>query len=62
MENNKLQLQVHPRGYVESLVMKDDPYQRNWVIGNQYLQKNDFDESDKLLISIIRSGANERIA
>ena len=48
MENNKLQLQVHPRGYIESLVMKDDPYQMNWVIDNQYLQQTDFDESDKL--------------
>ncbi|ATF40630.1 hypothetical protein [Weissella paramesenteroides] len=48
MENNKLRLQVHPRGYVESLVMKDDPYQMNWVIDNQYLKQTDFDESDKL--------------
>ena len=48
MENNKLRLQVHPRGYVESLVMKDDPYQMNWVIDNQYLKQKDFDESDKL--------------
>src|SRR5699024_3292192 len=28
--------------------MKDDPYQMNWVIDNQYLQQTDFDESDKL--------------
>lgn len=48
MENNKLRLQVHPSGYVESLVMKDDPYQMNWVIDNQYLKQKDFDESDKL--------------
>jgi hypothetical protein len=48
MENNKLQMQVHPRGYVQSLVMKDDPYHMNWVIDNEYLKQASFNESDKL--------------
>ncbi|CAM4249764.1 hypothetical protein [Weissella hellenica] len=48
MENNKLQMQVHPQGYVQSLVMKDDPYHMNWVIDNEYLKQASFNESDKL--------------
>ncbi|MGO3467929.1 MAG: hypothetical protein ACTIMJ_01080 [Weissella hellenica] len=48
MENNKLQMQVHPQGYVQSLVMKDDPYHMNWVIDNEYLKEASFNESDKL--------------
>ncbi|WP_419154391.1 hypothetical protein [Weissella bombi] len=48
MENNKLRLNIHPSGYVDELVIKDDPYKMNWVIDKQYLRENGYEESDKL--------------
>lgn len=48
IENDKIQLEVAKAGYIKSLIMKEDQYHMNWVIDNQYLKQNDYNDSNKL--------------
>ena len=41
-------MEVNKEGYVSKLTMKDDPYQMNWVIEDNYLQEKNYKDADKL--------------
>ena len=48
IENKKFRMEVNKEGYVSKLTMKDDPYQMNWVIEDNYLQEKNYKDADKL--------------
>ena len=48
IENKKFRMEVNKEGYVSNLTMKDDPYQMNWVIEDDYLQEKNYKDADKL--------------
>ena len=48
IENKKFCMEVKKEGYVSKLTMKDDPYQMNWVIADNYLQEKNYKDTDKL--------------
>lgn len=53
-------MEVEKEGYVSNLTMKDDPYQMNWVIEEDYLQQKSYKDEDKLfgLFNLTVDGKN----
>lgn len=48
IENKKLSMSVNKSGYISNLVIKNDPYQMNWVMDDTYLQSAGYQDEDKL--------------
>ncbi|MFC9709071.1 hypothetical protein ACFTRD_13010 [Paenibacillus sp. NPDC056933] len=49
LSNEKFRIEFGERGTVQSLVMKDDPHEMNWVVDPHYLREVGFqDDEDKL--------------
>lgn len=60
IENKKMTLALNEKGGVKSLFLKDDQYQMNWVIEEEYLQHAGYQDSDKLFgyFDLIAGGKN----
>lgn len=48
LENEQFQLAIAKDGHVSKLLFKDDPYQMNWVIEEEYLRKVGYNDREKL--------------